>query len=238
MEDFTNIHFTEMIIRTTIAFTAILILARIIGKKQVSQFTFFHYATGITFGSIAAEISSKADGAYWDGVTGLVWWSFLTLLVSFITLRSKKLRVLLDDKPMILIKNGVIMDNALKKSRLHVDELGMLLREQNIFSLDEVHYAIFETNGQLSVLKKPAHNSATRQDVKADVSIPPYVPTEIISNGKIISENLNEIGLTEEWVMNKLRKKKVQNLEDVYYAQVLENGSIYISLRNDSGKAI
>lgn len=236
MGDFTNVHFFEMIVRTTIAFSAMLIVARIIGKKQVSQFTFFHYATGITFGSIAAEISSKADGSFWDGITGLVWWTFLTLLVGFLTLRSNKIRVLLDDKPMILIKNGVIMDKALKKSRLHVDELAMLLREQSIFSFDEVHYAIFETNGELSVLKKPAHDSATKQDVKADVSIPPYAPTEVISNGKILSENLTEIGLTEEWVLNKLRKKKIQNLKDVYYAQVLENGSLYISLRNDSGK--
>ncbi|WP_179966061.1 YetF domain-containing protein [Lysinibacillus antri] len=236
MQNFTEIHFFEMILRTTIAFIAILILARVIGKKQISQFTFFHYATGITFGSIAAEISSKADGAYWDGITGLVWWTVLTMFVSYITLRSKKIRVLIDDKPMILIKNGVIMDTALKKSRLHEDELTMLLREQSIFSLDEVHYAIFETNGELSVLKKPAYSSATKEDAKADVSIPPYVPTEIISNGKIISESLKEVGLTEEWVMTKLRKKKVQKLEDVYFAQVLENGSLYISLRNDGGK--
>ncbi len=238
MEAFTGINIFEMILRTTIAFTTILILARIIGKKQVSQFTFFHYVTGITFGSIAAEISSKADGVFVDGLIGLVWWTVLTLAVSYLTLHSTKARVLIDDKPMILIKNGVIMNQALKKSRLHTDELTMLLREQGIFSVDEVHYAIFETNGELSVIKKPAHSPATKPDVKADITIPPFVPTEIIANGKILSENLLELDLTEDWVMSKLRKKKIKNIEDVFYAQILENGSLYVSLKNSNGKSV
>ncbi|MFP3917849.1 DUF421 domain-containing protein [Lysinibacillus telephonicus] len=237
MEAFTEVNIFEMIFRTTVAFTTILILARIIGKKQLSQFTFFHYVTGITFGSIAAEISSKADGVFIDGLIGLIWWTVLTLLVSFITLHSTKARVLIDDKPMILVKNGVIMNQALKKARLHTDELTMLLREQGIFSVDEVHYALFETNGELSVIKKPAHSPATKPDVKADITIPPFVPTEVIANGKIHSKNLLELDLTEEWLRNKLRKKKIQNIEDVYYAQVLENGSLYVSLKNSNGNS-
>ncbi|NLY79248.1 MAG: DUF421 domain-containing protein, partial [Lysinibacillus sp.] len=121
----------------------------------------------------------------------------------------------------------------LKKARLHTDELTMLLREKGVFSFDEDHYAIFETNGELSILKKPANSPATKKDVKADSTIPPYIPTEIISDGKIIEKNLVELNLTEEWVRNKLKKKNVKNVEDVFFAQVLENGSLYISLYNN-----
>lgn len=221
----------EMLVRSTCAFFAILLLARIIGKKQLSQLTFFHYVTGITFGSIAAEISAHVETPFLDGLASLIWWTVLTLIVTFLSLKSKKARILFDDKPIIVIENGQIIPHHLKKSRLHTDELAMLLREQSIFSFDDVHYAVFETNGQLSVLKKPAARTATKQDVKADVSTPPLFPVELISDGVILYENLQEYDLTEDWLLKKLRNKNIQQAADVYYAQLLENGSLYVSFK-------
>ncbi|ATP42330.1 hypothetical protein CSE16_00870 [Solibacillus sp. R5-41] len=223
-----------MLIRTTFAFFAILLLARIIGKKQISQLTFFHYVTGITFGSIAANISSEAETPFFDGLISLVWWAVLTLFVTFVTFKSKKARVLFDDRPMIVIQSGVILNDNLEKARLHMDELTMLLREQSIFSLDEVLHAIFETNGELTVLKKAPMRSATKEDVKIASPAPQFMPTELISDGKIIVKNLNELNLTEEWLLKKLSKKNIHSVKDVYYAQVLENGSLYISIKNAS----
>lgn len=236
MHAFEHIHFFEMILRSTFAFATILIVARVIGKKQLSQLTFFHYITGITIGSIAAEVSTQHRTDFWDGFTSLIWWALLTLFISFISLKSSKIRVLVDDRPTILIQNGTIIKSGMKKARLHIDELSMLLREQGIFSFDEVHYAVFETNGELSVLKKPANSAATKQDVKADVSLPEHMPTELISDGKINQKNLVELNLTEEWLFNKLKKKNVKDIKDVYFAQYLENGSLYISLNKQSEK--
>ncbi len=224
----------EMLIRSSCAFFAILILARIIGKKQLSQLTFFHYVTGITFGSIAAEISAQVETPFLDGLVSLIWWTALTLFVSFLSLKSKKARVLFDDKPMILIQNGVILNDHLKKSRLHTDELAMLLREQSIFSFDEVLYAVFETNGQLSVLKKPLARTATKEDVNVSAPMPQYLPTELVSDGQIIFENLQKLQLSEEWLTKKLSKKNIKSIESLYYVQILENGSFYISEKNAS----
>nr|WP_232337083.1 DUF421 domain-containing protein [Lysinibacillus timonensis] len=234
MEGFSEFNFWEMILRSTLAFFTILLLARIIGKKQLSQLTFFHYITGITIGSIAAEISANTEIQFWDAIVSLIWWTVLTLLISYIAIKSTKARVLFDDRPTILIQNGTIIKHGMKKARLHTDELSMLLREQGIFSFDEVHYAVFETNGELSILKKPAKSPATKQDMKADITLPKYMPTIVISDGIINKKNLTELNLTEEWLLNKLRKKHVENVEDVYFAQVLENGSLYISLNNGS----
>ena len=203
-------------------------------KKQLSQLTFFHYVTGITFGSIAAEISAQVETPFLDGLVSLIWWAVLTLFVSFLSLKSKKARVLFDDKPMILIRNGVILNDNLKKSRIHTDELTMMLREQSIFSLDEVLNAVFETNGELSVMKKPASRSATKVDVNADVSISGILPTELISDGKIILANLQELDLTEDWLLKNLKKKNIDSVETVYFAQILENGSLYISIKNSN----
>lgn len=229
MEGFRDFHFWETLLRSTLSFFTILVLARIIGKKQLSQLTFFHYITGITIGSIAAEVSTQHETDYWDGFIALIYWTVLTLVVSYLTLNFSKIRILIDDRPTILIQNGTIIRKGMKKARLHTDELGMLLREQGIFSFEEVHYAVFETNGELSVLKKPAFDNATKQDVNVDISLPAHLPAEIISAGEIIQKNLKELDLTEEWVLQQLREKKVE-LRDVYFAQVLEDNSLYISL--------
>lgn len=225
-------NFFEMIIRTTGAFFAILFLARFIGKKQISQLTFFHYVTGITFGSIAAEISAQVETPFWDGLVALIWWTVLTILISYLSLKSEKLRVLFDDKPTILIQNGTILPKNLKKARLSLDELSMLLREQSVFSVADVDYAVFETNGELSIMKKPAMEAATKQDVKASTTPTQYIPTQVINDGKVILPNLLNLNLTEDWLMKKLKKKNVMKVEDVFYAQVLENGSLYVSLKN------
>ena len=141
------------------------------------------------------------------------------------------MRVLFDDKPTIVIEKGKMVPSNIKKARLSNDELLMLLREQNIFSVSDVDYAIFETNGQLSVMKKPAFSSATKQDVKATLTPPQYIPTQIINDGKIIIPNLLELNLTEEWLQKKLKRKNVTSVEDVFLAQVLEDGSLYVSLK-------
>lgn len=223
-----------MILRASFSFFAILILARIIGKKQVSQLTFFHYVTGITFGSIAAEVSTQVETPFLDGMVSLIVWAALTIIVSYISFRSSKARILFDDKPSIVINNGVILNNELRKARLHPDELAMLLREQSIFSFDEVLYAVFETNGELSVLKKPFARTATKEDVSVSAPAPQYFPLELISDGKIIQKNLTDLQLTEDWLRKKLAKKNIHEIDKVYYAQILENGSLYISIKNAS----
>ena len=221
-----------MIFRTTGAFVALLILARLLGKKQLSQLTFFHYITGIAFGSIAAEIAGQTDVKFLDGLTALIWWAVLTMLASYISLKSSNLRIVLDDQPSIVVKEGAIMENAMKKERLHVNDLMMMLREQSIFTLQDVHYAILETNGQLSVMKKITQQGATKQDVKASTSAPKYLPTELISDGKIMKKNLTELSLTEEWLMKELRKKGIESADQVFLAQIQDDGSLFIEMKN------
>lgn len=226
-----------MTLRTILSFLALLILARILGKKQLGQLTFFHYITGISIGSIASQIAAVAETPFLDGLISLIWWCFLTFIITLITLKSKKARVLFDDKPTIVIQNGLILESALKKNRLHMDELTMMLREQAVFSVQDIQFAILETDGKLSVLHKTPVQSATKQDVKADVTPPIYLPTEVISDGQLIVENLVELELTEDWVNKKLKKQNVQNIKDVYFAQVQTNGSLYISLKEKNNQS-
>ncbi|WP_431312317.1 YetF domain-containing protein [Sporosarcina oncorhynchi] len=228
MTDWLEIDFWEMIIRTTVAFIILLILARIMGKKQISQLTFFHYVTGITIGSIAAEISVNAETHFFNGSIALIWWAVLTVIVNLLTIKSIKARKLLDDKPTILILKGKISEQGMKKARFTLNDLNMMLREQGVFSIMDVNYAILETNGELSILKKASQEPATRQDVKAPGTEPKYIPTEIISDGNLIKENLTELKLTEEWVYSQLKKKGIGTIEQVYYAEIQGDGTLHV----------
>ncbi|ACA40772.1 DUF421 domain-containing protein [Lysinibacillus sphaericus] len=237
MDHFFALNFGEMTVRTLFSFFALLILARILGKKQLGQLTFFHYITGISIGSIASQVAAVAETPFLNGMISLIWWAFLTFVVTIISLKSKKARVLFDDKPTIVIQNGRILEFALKKNRLHMDELTMMLREQAIFSVQDIQFAILETDGKLSVLQKTSAQAATKQDVHANIAPPTYLPTEVISDGQLIYENIVELELTEEWLMKKLKKQKVHNIEDVYFAQIQTNGSLYISLKDNKRQA-
>lgn len=223
--------FWEMILRTTFAFIILMILARFMGKKQISQLTFFHYVTGITIGSIAAEIASQSETPFLNGSVAMIWWAVLTVFMNYLTVKSKKARVLFDDKPTIIIHKGKISEEGMKKVRITLNDLNMMLREQSIFAVADVNYAILETNGQLSVMKKAAQEAATRQDVKAPAKEPKYIPTEIISDGNLIKENLTELQLSEEWVYEQLKKNGFSKVEQVYYAEILTDGTLHIDQR-------
>ena len=93
-----------------------------------------------------------------NGLISMIWWALLTYLMSFIALKSQKIRVILDDKPIIVMHGGKLIEKSMKKSRLTINDLNMMLREQGVFSIKDVDYAIFETNGRLSVLKKAGRN--------------------------------------------------------------------------------
>lgn len=231
VDDLLKVDFWEMILRTTASFIILLILARLMGKKQISQLTFFHYVTGITIGSIAAEISVNAETHFFNGSIALIWWALLTVITNLLTVKSKTARKLLDDKPTIIVLRGKISEQAMKKVRLTLNDLNMMLREQGIFSIKDVNYAILETNGELSVLKKANQEPATRQDVKAPAPEPKYIPTEIISDGKLIEENLTELKLTEEWVYDQLKKSGIGKIDQVYYAEIQGDGTLHIDQR-------
>ncbi|MDF2984547.1 MAG: hypothetical protein K0R50_57 [Eubacterium sp.] len=215
-------------LRTAIGFSVLLILTRILGKKQMGQLTIFTYITGIALGNIAGDMVVHRDIKIIDGVTGLVLWAIFTLIVEFLSLKSSKVRVLLDGEPTIVIKKGEIMYEKLSSQRLNLDDLTMLLRTNNIFSVKDVEYAILEPNGQLSVLKKPDKEQVTRKDLNISVNDFLNIPTEIIVDGKLVTANLTEIGQNRQWLDQQLKQAGITSISQVLYAELQSDGSLYI----------
>ncbi|MBT2719241.1 DUF421 domain-containing protein [Bacillus sp. ISL-57] len=224
-----------MILRATASIIVLLILTRLLGRKQLSQLTFFNYITGITIGSIAADIGGESETPFFNGLTSLVWWSFLTFLVGYLGLKSSKVRVIIDGEPIIVIKEGKIFEEELKKSRLNMDDLSMLLREQNVFSVQDVANATFEPNGKLSIMLKPENQPVTKKDQNVLTVKPMYIPMELVVDGKVVEKNLKESGISKEWLKNQLINFKV-NMKDVFYVELQKDGSLYIDKRGNDVK--
>lgn len=215
--------------RSTLIVVVLLILTRLLGKKQMSQLTYFNYITGVTMGSVAGDFISEVNMPVVDALASLIAICILTELNSFIALKSTFYRKVMDGDDIILIKKGKIIKPALKSCRMSVNILLMLLRQSNTFSVEEVEYAILETNGSLSVMKRQQAQPIIKSDLDIKAEKIKNLPREVISDGKIMKVNLKELNKDEEWLKNELRKNNIESVKDVFYAEVRSDGTLYIS---------
>ncbi|GGA43089.1 DUF421 domain-containing protein [Kroppenstedtia guangzhouensis] len=225
----------EIVLRALITFPVLLLLTRLMGKKQMSQLTFFNYVTGITIGTIAASMTIDRDVPFLHSLTGLISWVLLTILATWLTLNSHRARVVLDGGPTLVIKKGKILKRSLKSLRLNMEDLGMMLREKDIFSIADVETAVFEANGKLSVIKKPGKQGATKEDLGVALVQPKYIPTNLVVDGQILQRNLQELNLSPGWLETQL-KQAGTSLDQVFYAQIKSDGTLYIDKRQDPAR--
>ncbi|MBU8918161.1 DUF421 domain-containing protein [Bacillus sp. FJAT-29953] len=229
----------EIFARAVGAFVVLLLLTRLLGRKQVSQLTFFNYITGISIGTIAGSLTVDPTLKVSSGFVSLLTWCGLTLLVAFFDVKSRSFRKVIEGEPVIVIKHGKILEHVLKKQRLDMDELQVLLRNKDVFSIEEVDYAILETNGELSVLLKEQKQPLKRGDMAMPtqtsarpqaVQIP--MPIQAIADGKIIDENLQPFNLNMAWGHDQLAQAGT-DLSEVFYAELQQDGTLYIDKNTD-----
>lgn len=219
----------ETMLRTLIGFSLLLFLVRLIGKKLLGEMTFFTYITGIAMGEIAGEAIINREITMLQLFAALSAWTALTILVEYISLKSGKARILLDGEPSILIKNGVIQTKELSKLRLNMDDLSMLLRNRDVFSIQDVDYAILEANGKLSIIVKPGLQTVSKQDLQLQVQGTKRIPTGLIVDGRIMKENLREHSLSVEWLQAQLTIQGIASAKQVLFAELQSDGSLYIA---------
>ena len=226
----------EVIVRVALSFLVLLILTRIMGRKEISQMTFFNFVSAITIGTLSGALVTDQTLSMGNGLIALLAWSIFTITIGLMTIKSKKTRQIIDGEPVIVIKNGKIMEDALRKVRLDMDSLTASLREKDIFSLMDVEYAIFETDGKLSIMKKENKLPLTKSDMNIDKPKKDLFPlaTEVIVDGVINTNNLAKLNLDRKWLYEKLQQLDVQSISEVFYAEIQKNGQLFIDTKNDA----
>jgi len=233
--------FGELAVRVSVTFLTMFVLARLMGRKEISQMTFFNFVSAIAIGSIAAGVVTNHELPIRSGVTALAGWSLFTIAFEFIDIRLKRSRQVLEGDPFVVIKHGAIVEDTLRRCRIDIDEIRSMLRLNGVFSIADVEYAVYEPNGQLSVLKrKDAPQPARKPEGRggspengAQRSLPeggrfPLIATDVVSDGKVNQINLAKLGLDRAWLDERLREAGVRAVADVFYAEVLPDGTLYV----------
>lgn len=222
----------EILIRSIISFALLLLLTRWMGKKQMAQLTYFDYITGITTGSIAATTVVERHVSVVEGVFGLILWSVFAFLLNILILSSRKARKILDGEPCLVISQGQILEENMKKMRYTLDDLMEELRKKGVFSIADVQFALLETDGKLSVQLKPEKSEPRREDLSlfpAEQSL----PVELVMDGHIIWQNLHRHRFNYSRLMQELAQKGIHDLSQVVYACLGSDRKFYVDVRQD-----
>lgn len=223
-----------VVIRSVIAFFSLLIMIRITGKQQIAELTFFDYVVGITIGSIASTLSVQLNQNTTATLIGMLVWGLLAILLAYLSLHSVWIRKVVEGEATVVIENGKIMDKNLGKISLSIDDLLSSLRSKNVFNVADVEFALYETNGKLSIQLKSQRQPLTPADLNLSTQ---YLglPTALIDDGKILQDALKSLNLSRAWLEHQLRKRQIKDCTVVSLAQLDTIGNLYVDLKDDQG---
>ncbi|NMM63742.1 DUF421 domain-containing protein [Clostridium sp. P21] len=223
------------IVRSIIIYILAIFLTRLVGRKLISQMTFFDFVMGVSMGAIIANTIVGPRFTVISAVTALISVTILTIITAYLHIKSFRVRKMVNSEPVTLVENGTIVEKNMKNIRLTIDELMMKLREKNTFNLGDVEFAIMETDGELSVLQKADKQPLTpyHMNIKATTS---GLMKDIIIDGNIMDENLSAAGLSKKWLKAQLNNQNVKDASEVFYAGIDNNKKLVISRKNKNNK--
>lgn len=206
----------KVLLTSTLSVSALFVIAKIMGHKQMSQLDFFDYISGITIGSIAAELATALEDP-WKPLIASAVYGVVAILLSKLTSLFPKSRKFINGTPTILMSNGKIYRKNLKKAKLDLSEFMVMCRQQGFFDLKDIQTAVFEFNGKLSILPVSTKRPANPQDLNLSPA-PEYIQTELIMDGRILDKNLKRMGLDDKWLQKQLAMQGYKKPQEVFLA--------------------
>src|SRR5699024_10897163 len=221
----------EIIVRSSILLIALFLITKWLGKKQISQFNTFDYISSIVLGGIVAIHSSTLQYPLYYGLFAMLIWFSIPLFIRLISLKSKTFRDFTQGTSTIIIQNGKIMEDNLKKEGFSTDDLLHQLRQKDVFNIADVEFAVLEPYWAMSVLPKKDYIPPTAKDLGLQLA-PHKEPQTVIMDGKVLLEPLANLSLNPTWLETELEKLNV-SIENVFLGQVDHDGQLTVDLYDD-----
>lgn len=215
---------------------AIFLLTKLMGYRQMSQMSMFDYVNGITMGSIAAEMATSLDTGFEKPLVAMIVYALVSLLLSTITSKSIKARRMIEGAPLVLLNNGEIYRDNLRKAKIDVSELLVQCRVNGYFDISKLQTAILEGNGKISFLQKATDRPLTPSDVQLSPQ-QDYMVANVILDGKVMDENLRHTGKDEKWLLDQIRGQGAKRIEDVLLASCDSNNKLLVYLKDNQKEA-
>ena len=231
-----HINYTELLdvtIRALLSLITLFFVTKLIGKKQVSELSLFDYVIGITIGNFAAEMTINLDSQEANGILAVIIFGLVAYIVSKLTMKSIKLRRFFTGVPTMIIQNGKILYEPMKKMKLDINDLLEQCRMSGYFDISQIEYAILEASGDLSILPKVEYKPVTPNDLNLKIKYEGLCANVII-DGKIMKNNLKLIHKSEEWLLKELKLKGYKDYSNIILVTVDCNEKINIYEKNNN----
>lgn len=214
----------KVILTSLFSAVVLFIIAKILGHKQVAQLDFFDYITGITIGSIAAELATELEDP-WKPLIAMIVYGIVAFALSIICDKFPRMRRYINGMPSIIMNNGKLYRENMKKAKLDLSEFMMMCRQAGYFNLNDIQTAVFEYNGRLSILPTSGKRPMNPTDMNLAPQ-PEYICTEVIMDGRIIDENLKKKGLNTEWLKKQLEEQGYKSAKEIYLGICDDNNNL------------
>lgn len=221
-------------VRALVLYFIVVIVMRVMGKRQIGQLQPFELAIAIMISELAAVPMQNTGIPLVNGIIPILTLLVAQILMSFLTLKSIRARAIICGKPTILIEKGKIKEEELRKELYTLNDLLEQLRIKDYPNVTDIEYAILETNGQLSVIPKSQKRPLNPADmnIKTDYE---GITVDVVIDGHIMTNNLKTIGKDRQWLIQEMRKQHYSDPSDILLACVDPAGKLYIQAREKDG---
>lgn len=223
----------DIFLRSIISLIILFLITELMGKKQISQLNLFDYVIGISIGSIASSLSVDDSISYLYGIISICIYGGVAALISYLTTKSIVLRRFFTGIPCVIINDGKISYRNLKKSRLDINDLLYLAREYGYYDLSQINYCILEPSGRVSFLPKAKYQPVTVNDMKLKVS-ENSLCANLVIDGKVMLENIKQIGKSEEWLITRLTKLGYKDISDILLVTCDNKEKLTVYIKDNS----
>ncbi|GGE60960.1 DUF421 domain-containing protein [Priestia taiwanensis] len=214
-------------VELVIGFVSLLLITKLLGKMTLVQITPFDFISALVLGDLLGNAIYDEDTGPFMIIFTVGVWGALIYISEWLTQKFRGTRLFLEGKPSIIIYDGRLDRNEMKKNKLDINQLQNLLRQKNTFSVREVAYAFLETDGTVSVLKKPEYAPPTLSNLRIHEK-PPCISLTFISDGEVDWETINSAGFDENWLNETLHKHHIKNYKDVFYFEWKKDEGAFI----------
>lgn len=217
----------HIFVDTLFGFFAMFLLMKVLGKTQMSALTPFDFIAAIILGELVGNALFDKKAGITEIAFVIFLWGGLLYAVEIISQKFKRTRYIIEGKPSLVIHQGMLIREEMRKNKIDINEVQQLLRDKDVFSIQEVEYGILESNGKISVLKKSAYQTPNKKDLNvAPTDV--VLPYAVIIDGEIVTDNLKEAGLHKNWLLDELRRQGYEKIEDVYFAEYAKDKKLFI----------
>lgn len=220
-------------IRALILYLVVVVVMRMMGKRQVAEMQPFELVIMIMIAELAATPMEDMGIPLINGIIPIISLLTIEVLVSYFSLKSKKFSDFICGKPSILIHKGRINQSEMQRLRINVEDLLEALRNKDCFNVSDVEYAILETNGQISIMPKSDKRPVTLSDLNLSNNIKEeQLPVSLIIDGEVDYNKLKRAGYDKKWLMDQLKEQNIDNIESVFFAFISSDKNFYAQKKN------